>query len=67
MSDKSSQRGPSTPQSATKPSTPQSATKMLRTISSSDLMGGDKVIIIRHEQEDYRLRITAANKLILTK
>lgn len=58
MSDKSSQRGPSTP---------QSATKILRTISSSDLMGGDKVIIIRHEQEDYRLRITAANKLILTK
>ncbi len=30
-------------------------------------MGGDKVVIIRHEQQDYRLRITAAGKLILTK
>jgi hemin uptake protein HemP len=38
-----------------------------RTISSRDLMGSDKVVIIRHEQEDYRLRITAAGKLILTK
>jgi hemin uptake protein HemP len=39
----------------------------LRTILSRDLMGNDKVVIIRHEQEDYRLRITAAGKLILTK
>ncbi len=38
-----------------------------RTILSRDLMGSDKVVIIRHEQEDYRLRITAAGKLILTK
>jgi len=25
------------------------------------------MIIIRHEQEDYRLQVTAAGKLILTK
>ncbi len=30
-------------------------------------MGDDKVVIIRHGQEDYRLRITAMGKLILTK
>jgi len=43
-----------------------------RTILSSDLFGSDlataeKIVIIRHGQEEYRLRITAAGKLILTK
>ena len=56
MSERSSGRAPS----AAQPRAP-------RTISSRDLMGGDKVVIIRHEQQDYRLRITAAGKLILTK
>ncbi len=36
-------------------------------ISSRDILGDDKVVIIRHEDEFYRLRRTAAGKLILTK
>jgi hemin uptake protein HemP len=45
----------------------QPTTRTQRTISSRDLLGGDRMIIIRHEQEDYRLQVTAAGKLILTK
>jgi hemin uptake protein HemP len=45
----------------------QAAAKMPRMILSRELLGGDKVVIIRHEQEDYRLQVTAAGKLILTK
>ncbi len=56
MSDKSSESMPRDAQ-----------LKAPRTILSRDLMGSDKVVIIRHEQEDYRLRITATGKLILTK
>ena len=43
------------------------AAKTQRTISSRDLFGSDRLVIIRHEQEDYRLRVTATGKLILTK
>jgi hemin uptake protein HemP len=46
---------------------PRPIHKMPRTISSRDLLGGQKLVIIRHEQEDYRLQMTAAGKLILTK
>jgi hemin uptake protein HemP len=49
-----------------KPS-PDSGANAPRVILSRDLMGDDKVVIIRHGQEDYRLRITAMGKLILTK
>jgi hemin uptake protein HemP len=39
-----------------------------RTLPSRDLFGGQKfVVIIRHEQDDYRLQMTAARKLLLTK
>jgi len=38
-----------------------------RTISSRDLLGGQKLLVIRHEDEIYRLQLTAAGKLILTK
>jgi hemin uptake protein HemP len=41
--------------------------KMPRTVSSRDLFGGQKLVIIRHEQDDYRLQMTSAGKLILTK
>ncbi|HYA19908.1 MAG TPA: hemin uptake protein HemP [Burkholderiales bacterium] len=37
------------------------------TIASEQLMQGKREIIIRHGLEKYRLRITAAGKLILTK
>jgi hemin uptake protein HemP len=32
-----------------------------------ELMGGDREIIIVHQGEEYRLRLTSNNKLILTK
>jgi hemin uptake protein HemP len=38
-----------------------------RTITSEELMGGGRVIIVRHGNDEYRLRLTAAGKLILTK
>jgi hemin uptake protein HemP len=38
-----------------------------RSIASDDLMGGERVIIIRHGKDEYRLRLTASDKLILTK
>ena len=38
-----------------------------RSITSKDLLAGEHVIIIRHGQDEYRLRLTASGKLILTK
>jgi hemin uptake protein HemP len=37
------------------------------TVRSTDLFQGGKEIVIRHGSEEYRLRITRAGKLILTK
>ncbi len=36
-------------------------------VDSVTLMGGRRELIIRHGTETYRLRVTASNKLILTK
>jgi hemin uptake protein HemP len=36
-------------------------------IDSRDLFVGTREIVIRHRDESYRLRLTALNKLILTK
>ena len=36
-------------------------------IDSATLMGGRRELIIQHGTGSYRLRITASNKLILTK
>ncbi len=38
-----------------------------RTITSSELFGDQQEIIILHAGEQYRLRITSNNKLIMTK
>lgn len=38
-----------------------------RLISSADLFKGEREVIIRHENQDYRLLITKAGKLILNK
>ena len=38
-----------------------------RRVSSADLMAGEHVIIIQHGADEYRLRVTATGKLILTK
>ena len=40
--------------------------KLLR-LNSSDLMKGSKEIVIEHDGKDYRLRVTALGKLILTR
>ena len=36
-------------------------------VDSITLMSGRRELIIRHGAESYRLRVTASNKLILTK
>jgi hemin uptake protein HemP len=38
-----------------------------RMVSSRDLLRGERLLIIKHEQDIYRLQLTAAGKLILTK
>jgi len=38
-----------------------------RVVSTQHLMAGDREVVLRHAGEDYRLRITRLNKLILTK
>ena len=38
-----------------------------RTITSIELLGDQQEIIILHAGEQYRLRITSNNKLIMTK
>ena len=48
-------------------STQRATPKAPAVIMSEALFGDEKIVIIRHKQEDYLLRITAAGKLILTK
>ena len=38
-----------------------------RAVSSLDLFRGGREIVIRHGTDEYRLRITRSDKLILTK
>lgn len=38
-----------------------------RRISSSTLFDGEREVVILHQGQEYRLRITRADKLILTK
>jgi hemin uptake protein HemP len=49
------------------PAAMQPTSKIPRTLSSRDLFGGQKLVIIRHEQDDCRLQMTAVGKLLLTK
>lgn len=46
---------------------PEGTNSAVPELSSLDLFKGAKELLIRHNGADYRLRITAANKLILTK
>ncbi|MCW5732867.1 MAG: hemin uptake protein HemP [Enhydrobacter sp.] len=45
----------------------QSAESSPLVVDSVTLMSGKRELIIRHGEGTYRLRITASNKLILTK
>jgi hemin uptake protein HemP len=38
-----------------------------RRIDSSEILGGEREVIIQHGTEQYRLRLTKAGKLILNK
>ena len=40
---------------------------VVRSLSSEELMAGQRVIVIRHGRDEYKLQITSAGKLILTK
>ncbi len=41
-------------------------TQAPRSVSSRDLMGGARVLVIHHGTAAYRLQVTTAGKLILT-
>ncbi|MEH2490856.1 hemin uptake protein HemP [Bradyrhizobium sp. AZCC 2230] len=50
-----------------RPDSEQLAARAPRTVTSRDLLGGERLLVIQHEEEVYRLQLTAAGKLILTK
>lgn len=52
---------PSAPAAAPPPGPPP------RRLDSIDLLGGDREVLIVHRGQVYRLRVTKADKLILTK
>lgn len=39
----------------------------IRRIPLSDILDGEREVIISHQNEEYRLRLTSNNKLLLTK
>lgn len=43
------------------------AAPKLRRLKVSELLAGEREVILEHDAQDYRLRITANGKLILTK
>lgn len=50
-----------------KPTTSDTETTPLKNLTSSELFQGDRLLIIKHAGEEYRLSITSKDKLILTK
>jgi hemin uptake protein HemP len=46
---------------------PVAAAGKLRRLKVSELLAGEREAILEHSGQDYRLRITANGKLILTK
>lgn len=49
------------------PLPPSVAPLPTRSVESVDLLQGDRELLIRHGTGTYRLRVTASEKLILTK
>ena len=49
------------------PSSPPGDTAAPRIVSSEELLAGRRELLIQHGAEQYRLRLTASNKLILVK
>lgn len=54
------------PRVMVRPAEPESAPTPL-VVDSPTLMAGRRELLIRHGEDVYRLRLTASNKLILTK
>ena len=52
---------------ASPPAPPPQPMSASRRIASGELMAGNREVIILHNDQEYRLRITNAGKLILTK
>jgi hemin uptake protein HemP len=52
---------------ATSPPTARSVAMSGNRINSRELFAAEREIIIAHGEENYRLRLTSQNKLILTK
>lgn len=50
-----------------RPAEPETTASSPAAVDSVTLMGGRRELIIRHGEGTYRLRVTASNKLILTK
>ena len=50
-----------------RPPDPAASAMRPRRIKVGDLLRGDREVILEHDSQDYRLRITANGKLILTK
>lgn len=50
-----------------RPAEPETTASSPPVVDSITLMGGRRELIIRHGEGTYRLRVTASNKLILTK
>jgi hemin uptake protein HemP len=46
---------------------PNDAGQAIPVVNSAALLGGRRELIIQHGTGSYRLRVTASNKLILTK
>ncbi|MBS0241391.1 MAG: hemin uptake protein HemP [Proteobacteria bacterium] len=55
------------PNEDTKPSEAPAHTSEPRRVTSSALLGSSSELIIEHDGQTYRLRLTAKNRLILTK
>jgi hemin uptake protein HemP len=55
------------PSRAEAPPAPTGNAPPIRSIESIDLLQGGRELLIRHGSSTYRLRVTASEKLILTK
>lgn len=56
-----------TPQSVSSAGNDRSATTARRRLTSAELLGQGREVIIEHADGEYRLRLTSQGKLILTK
>ncbi len=46
---------------------PEEPNPSVRVVDSSALLQGQRELVVRHADSRYRLRLTASNKLIMTK